>query len=89
MMERKPQSLWRKLCARTCFLMDDRRGVKTARRKGLRVTGTIGVLDLAADRGLVDFADAAARLLRTNFRVPESLLNTMLEKRREAKRFPR
>lgn len=29
-------------------LMDDRKGVAVARRKGLRVTGTLGALDLAA-----------------------------------------
>jgi predicted nucleic acid-binding protein len=34
------------------ILMDDRRGVKAAERKGLVVTGTLGVLDLAAQRGL-------------------------------------
>jgi predicted nucleic acid-binding protein len=35
------------------LLMDDRKGVIAARGKGLRVTGTLGVLDLAASRGLV------------------------------------
>ena len=39
-------------------LMDDRKGVIVARGKGLRVNGTLGVLDLAAERGLVDFAQA-------------------------------
>jgi predicted nucleic acid-binding protein len=37
------------------LLMDDRKAVIT-RLKGLRVTGTLGVLDVAAERGLVDFA---------------------------------
>jgi predicted nucleic acid-binding protein len=35
------------------ILMDDRSGVEVARRHGLTVTGTLGVLDLAARRGLV------------------------------------
>jgi predicted nucleic acid-binding protein len=34
----------------------ERDGVKAARKKGLRVTGTLGVLDAAADRGLVNFS---------------------------------
>ena len=44
------------------LLMDDRKGVVVARGKGLRVTGTLGVLDLAAQRGLVNFAQAVTRL---------------------------
>jgi predicted nucleic acid-binding protein len=39
-------------------LMDDRDGVDVARRRGLAVTGTLGVLDLAARRGLIDLAAA-------------------------------
>jgi predicted nucleic acid-binding protein len=35
------------------LLTDDRKGVIVARGKGLRVTGTLGVLDIAAQRGLV------------------------------------
>jgi len=38
--------------------MDDRKGVSAAQRKGLRVTGTLGILDLGAQRGLVNFAEA-------------------------------
>jgi hypothetical protein len=34
--------------------MDDRNGVHVAERKGLTVTGTLGVLDLAAERRLLD-----------------------------------
>ena len=35
-------------------LMDDREGVDEARRLGLAVTGTLGVLDRAAERGLIE-----------------------------------
>lgn len=62
------------------LLMDDRKGVFAAERKGLRVTGTLGVLDLAADRGLVDFAEAVLKLERTNFRRPQALLDKLLNK---------
>jgi predicted nucleic acid-binding protein len=61
-------------------LMDDRKGVIVARGKGLRVTGTLGVLDLAAERGIVSFAEAANRLRRTNFRIPEELLDSLMRK---------
>jgi predicted nucleic acid-binding protein len=62
------------------LLMDDRKGVMVARGKGLRVTGTLGVLDLAAQRGLVNFAQAVKRLLGTTFRIPEALLDSLVEK---------
>jgi predicted nucleic acid-binding protein len=62
------------------LLMDDRNGVIAARGKGLRVTGTLGVLDLAAHRDLVNFAQAVNRLRRTTFRIPEALLDSLLKK---------
>ncbi len=65
------------------LLMDDRKGVKAARRKGLRVTGTLGILELATRDGLVDFAQAVSRLQETNFRTPENLLDALLKKHRK------
>ena len=62
------------------LLMDDRKGVIVARARGLRVTGTLGVLDIAAQRGLVDFAQVISRLRRTTFRIPEALLDSLLRK---------
>lgn len=62
------------------LLMDDRQGVKAALRQGLRVTGTLGILDLAAQRGLADFARAVGQLRQTNFRAPQTLLDALLEK---------
>jgi predicted nucleic acid-binding protein len=63
-------------------LIDERKGVKIARNQGLRVTGTLGLLELAAQSGLVDFTEAAERLRRTTFRSPDALLETMLKKYR-------
>ena len=65
------------------LLMDDRRGVRLAKEKGLRVTGTIGILDLAASRGLVEFSQALAHLEKTSFRRPEALLALLLEKHKK------
>jgi predicted nucleic acid-binding protein len=60
------------------ILMDDRAGVEEARLRGLQVTGTLGVLILAARRGLVDLEAALARLKATNFRYPPALLDALL-----------
>jgi predicted nucleic acid-binding protein len=60
------------------LLMDEREGAAVARRKGLVVTGTIGVLDLAARRGLVDLKKAFDRLKRTSFRYPREIMEDLL-----------
>ena len=67
------------------LLMDDRRGLRAAKQQGLRVTGTLGILDLAAQRGLAKFAQAVERLRQTNFRVPQAVLDALLEKHTEKK----
>ena len=59
-------------------LMDEREGVEEARRLGLTVTGTLGVLDRAAERRLIELAPALAHLRHTNFRVDPSLLDRLL-----------
>ena len=61
------------------LLMDDREGVMVARSKGLTVTGTLGVLTLAARRGLIDLADSFARLKRTNFRYRQEIMDVLLD----------
>jgi len=54
-------------------LIDDRAGRREAARRHLRVTGTLGVLDEAAERGLIDFQLAAERLRQTSFRMPREI----------------
>ena len=61
------------------LLMDDRAGAFLAQRRGLAVTGTLGVLDLASRSGLIHLQDAFARLQKTNFRYPPSLMETLLD----------
>ena len=64
-------------------LMDDRAGVTVARRRGLAVTGTLGVLDLAARRGLVNLAEAFERLKATSFYYRQGLFDALLAQHRE------
>ena len=58
--------------------MDEREGVEEARRLGLTVTGTLGVLDRAAECGLIELAPAITALRQTNFRVNPMLLDRLL-----------
>ena len=67
------------------ILMDDRAGVLVARRRGFVVTGTLGVLGVAARRGLLDLAEAFDRLRATNFRYPKEVMNAMLDQHKEGK----
>jgi predicted nucleic acid-binding protein len=62
------------------ILIDERRGAAAAMRKGFEVAGTLGVLDLAAERGMVDLAAALARLGNTNFRYRKELFADLLNK---------
>lgn len=65
-------------------LMDDRVGVTVARQQGLAATGTLGVLDLAARRGLVDLAAAFERLKATSFYYRQGLLDALLAQHSKA-----
>jgi predicted nucleic acid-binding protein len=62
------------------ILVDDRKGASAGLSKGLEVVGTLGILDLAAERGLVDFADALGCLRATNFRYRPGLVDALLKK---------
>jgi len=64
------------------ILIDERKGSAVAPSKGFEVTGTLGVLDLAAERGLIDLAHALERLAHTNFRCRPELFSTLLRKHR-------
>jgi predicted nucleic acid-binding protein len=68
------------------LLMDERDGVAVARRRGLKVVGTLAALDLAAVRGLIDLQTIFDRLRETTFRSPQRLTASMLEQDAERKR---
>ena len=61
------------------ILIDERKGTNVALHKGFEVTGTLGVLTLAARRGLVDLADSFARLKGTNFRYRQEIMDALLD----------
>jgi predicted nucleic acid-binding protein len=51
------------------LIIDDGEGRKEARRRGLRITGLLGVIRDAALRGHVDFEAALRKLMNTDFRL--------------------
>jgi predicted nucleic acid-binding protein len=63
------------------ILIDERRGANIARKKGFATIGTLGVIDLAAERELIDLKDALTRLAQTNFRYRPDLISALLKKR--------
>ena len=60
------------------LLMDDRRGVKAARVRGIDVTGTLGVLARAGQLGIIDLREAFERLKRTTFRYHQEIMDQFL-----------
>jgi predicted nucleic acid-binding protein len=61
-------------------LLDERRARTVARTRGLAVSGTLGILDLAAERRLVRMQDALDRLQQTTFRAPARLTREFRKK---------
>jgi predicted nucleic acid-binding protein len=59
------------------LLIDESAGRAEARRRNLRVTGTLGVLRAAAESGLIDVRDVVSRLQGTNFYVDDALLRVV------------
>jgi predicted nucleic acid-binding protein len=60
------------------ILIDERKGATAALRKGFEVAGTLGLLSLAARRGLINLAESFDRLKRTNFRYRQEMMDDLL-----------
>ncbi len=61
------------------LLIDEVRGRQAAGQLRIPVTGTIGVLELAADHGLINLQDAFGRLKTTDFWISHPLLDEGLK----------
>lgn len=62
------------------ILLDEKSARRVATDRGLRITGTMGVLGEAAARGLVDLAAAIDQLRKTSFRYSPALLKATLDR---------
>ena len=60
------------------LLCDDRQASAAARREGILVSGTLGVLKEAHVLGLDDIREATAKLEQTNYRVTKELVKQVV-----------
>jgi predicted nucleic acid-binding protein len=68
------------------LLIDERDGRRAARSRALTVTGTLGILEKAAARSLIDLPSALARLQATTFYAAPELFQEALARDAERKR---
>ena len=71
------------------ILMDDLEAREEAEHHGLAVMGTLRVLELAAEHGLIDFPTAIMKLQATSFHLPLPLVREMLARDSDRKSRPR
>src|ERR1700730_11192362 len=62
-------------------LIDEQAGRQEAIRRGMRVAGTLSVLDEAEQAGFVSFDQAVAQLRKTTFRVSQAVISEIMQKR--------
>jgi predicted nucleic acid-binding protein len=67
-------------------LMDDRAGRSAAIHCGVAVIGTIGLLEQAAARGLLELPQVMERLQQTNARLDPGLIHAALERDKARRR---
>jgi predicted nucleic acid-binding protein len=64
--------------AATAILLDDYKARAVAKQRGLLVTGTIGIMEIASIRGFAAFPDLLDKLQKTNFRCDKRLIQAAL-----------
>ena len=62
------------------ILIDEKDGRREAAKLGFITIGTLSVLDRAAEKGLISFAEAIDRLRKTPFREPKQIVEALLNK---------
>lgn len=59
-------------------VLDDRKARRIASGRGLNVIGTLGILTVAAEKGLIRLSDALDDLRQTSFRASDRLLDLLI-----------
>jgi predicted nucleic acid-binding protein len=65
------------------LLIDEKAGRRAAVERRLAIIGTIGILERAADQGLLNLKDAFARVRQTEFFVSDDLIAAALARQRK------
>jgi len=77
------RSRWQGRCTQTfSYSMNARHGAREAKRLNLPVTGTLGVLRTASERGLIQIEAAIERLRKTSFYVAPDVIESLLKGRK-------
>ena len=76
MAEQTPNSL---------LIIDEREGRAEARRRGIAITGLLGVIRDAAIRGHIDFEDTLKKLKETDFRLSDEIEAIVREQYRNSR----
>ncbi len=61
------------------LIIDDRQGREEAVKRGIFVIGTLGVLNSAAEKRLLNLPDALEKLQKTSFRASVKLISDLLK----------
>ena len=61
------------------LIIDELAGRAEAKRRGIFVIGTLGILNSAAEKDLLDLPDALEKLQQTTFRASEKLIADLLK----------
>ena len=72
----------------TQLLVDDRAARRIAAARGLLISGTVGILELAADYGLINLPDTLRKLLLTNFRIDPEVVRVVLARNAARQKRP-
>ena len=70
------------------LIIDERQGRAEAARRGIFIIGTLGVLNSAAEKDLLDLPSTLNKLQKTSFRASPQLINLLLQvdfKRKDSK----
>jgi predicted nucleic acid-binding protein len=62
------------------LLLDEMEARREALRRGLPVAGTVGVLEKAAERNLINLSEAFSKLARTSFYIAPQVLQQALQR---------
>ena len=72
----------------TPILLDEKEAREVAKGKGLLVIGTVGLIERAAARNLIDLRKSLTALQKTNMRISRSLIEDALKRQAQKKTKP-